>query len=145
MKVLRNITNGVLLIIISLLHTKLALSDEAFGKQFRQFANSNFFRIHRGIDDLPFTPGKTDLVSFSAFWFFYFGIMIIPLGLIVHYVEKSGKALPLYFTISYLAIVAIGSYMMPASGMTYIMLPHAIYMLIFNYTRAKKLKTVKLL
>lgn len=66
------------------------------------------------------------------------GIIIIPLGLLIHSIEKEKRVLPHYFTISYLIVIIIGSYMVPQSGMTFFMLPHAIYMLIRNYIRAKK-------
>jgi hypothetical protein len=142
MKILNKITNGILLIIIGLLHTKLALTKEGFGVKFIEFAQSNFYKIHNGLSELPFMPGKmsqSSLEAFSAFWFFYFGILIIPIGLLVHSIERTGKALPHYFTISYLIVVLIGAYMIPNSGMTIIMLPHAIYMLVVNFLRAKKL------
>lgn len=142
MKFLKKITNGVLLIVIGLFHTKLALSTEGFGLKFMEFSQSNFHKIHRGLDELPFVHGKmsvSSLEAFSAFWFFYFGVLIIPLGLLVHSIEKSGRVLPHYFTISYLLLVLIGVYMIPNSGMTVIMLPHALYMLIINYVRARKI------
>ena len=141
MKYLRKITNGILLIIISIFHTKLALTSEGFGTKFAEFSNSNFYKIHKGLDELPFVSGKmsiSSLESFSAFWFFYFGIMLFPLGLLVHSIEKSGRTLPHYFTITYLIIVIIGAYMIPNSGMTIIMLPHAIFMLVINYMRSRK-------
>ncbi len=145
MKYLKKITNGVLLIIIGILHTKLALSIDGFGLKFTEFSKSNFYNIHKGLDELPFAPGKmsiSSLESFSTFWFFYFGIMLIPIGLLVHSIEKSGRTLPHYFTIAYLLIVIIGAYMIPNSGMTVIMLPQAIYMLIINYVRSRKLQNV---
>jgi hypothetical protein len=145
MKYLRKISNGILLIIIGLFHTKLALTNEGFGVKFAEFSNSCFYKIHNGLDELPFTPGKmsvNSLESFSAFWFFYFGIMLIPIGLLVHSIEKSGRVLPAAFTVSYLIIVLIGAYMIPNSGMTIIMLPHALYMLISNIMKSKKLESV---
>jgi len=138
MKILNKITNGVLLIIIGLLHTRFALSGEVFGKQFREFSRSYFYRISRGTEELPIVAGQTNFESFAAFWFFYFGIFIIPLGLLVHSIERNKGILPHAFTISYLVVVLIGSYMIPSSGMTYIMLPQALYMLVINSARAKK-------
>jgi len=136
MKILKKITNGILLIIIGLLHTKLVISDDGGGKQFRDFAKSNYYKICNGLDELPATVGKTNFEAFAIFWFFYFGIFLIPLGLLVHSIEKEGRILPHYFTISYLIVVLIGCYMIPNSGMTIIMLPHALYMLIGNYVRS---------
>jgi hypothetical protein len=144
MKFLKKITNGVLLIIIGLFHTKLALSTDGFGSKFMEFSQSGFYKIHRGLEELPFVHGKmsvSSLEAFSAFWFFYFGILIIPLGLLVHSIEKTGRALPHYFTISYLLVVLIGAYMIPNSGMSVIMLPQALYMLIINFVRARKINS----
>jgi hypothetical protein len=137
--ILNKITNGILLIIIGLLHTKLVVSADGCGAQFSNFAKTNFFRICGGLNELPAEPGKTNFEAFAAFWFFYFGILIIPLGLLVHAIERKYKVLPHSFTISYLVVVLVGAYMIPASGMTYIMLPHAVYMLATNFYKVKKL------
>lgn len=136
---LNRITNGILLIIIGLLHTQLVVSADGCGTQFSNFAKTNFFRICRGLNELPAAAGKTNFEAFAAFWFFYFGILLIPLGLLVHSIERKYKVLPHTFTVSYLIVVLIGVYMIPASGMTYIMLPHAIYMLVVNYFKSRKL------
>ncbi len=138
-RILDKITNGFLLIIIGLLHTKLVISADGCGAQFSNFSKSNFFRICDGLNELPAAAGKTNFEAFAAFWFFYFGILLIPLGLLVHAIEQKYKVLPHAFTISYLAVVVIGAYMVPASGMTYIMLPHAIFMLAANFYKTKKL------
>ena len=138
-KFFNKITNGILLIIIGLMHTQFVLSDDGCGNQFANFADYNFFRISGGLNELPASIGKTNFETFAAFWFFYFGILIFPLGLLVHSIEKNQKVLPHSFTISYLIVVAIGSYMIPASGMTYIMLPHAIYMLVINSFKSRKM------
>lgn len=142
MKVLKKITNGVLLVVIGILHTKFALSADVFGKQFQAFASSYFYKIHGGMNEMPTATGFPHVEAFAAFWFFYFGILIIPLGLLVHYVESRHKTLPHSFTISYLLVVLIGSYMVPSSGMTYIMLPHAVYMLAGNYIKARKQRLI---
>jgi hypothetical protein len=141
MKVLRKITNGVLLIVIGLLHTQLALSPDGGGRQFRQMAETCFFKVSGGLDELPIVAGKTNSEIFAVFWFFYFGLLLIPLGLLVHSIEKEGRALPLYFTIAYLMVVLIGCYMIPNSGMTFIMLPHAVYMLVCNVVKSRKTST----
>lgn len=142
MKYLKKITNGILLITIGILHNQLVLSSDGCGKQFQKFAESTFFKISAGLDELPLEIGRTDVETFAVFWFFYFGLLLIPLGLLVHSIEKSKGILPHYFTISYLILVLIGSYMIPNSGMTFIMLPQAVYMLIINYVRARKRRIV---
>ncbi len=134
------ITNGIVLIIIGLLHTHFTFSEGGFGKQFAVFSEKYFFTISKGMADLPAAAGKTDFETFSAFWFFYFGILIIPLGLLVNSFERRLKALPSSFTVSYLIVVLIGVYMIPNSGITIFMLPQAIYMLFSNYYKIWKQK-----
>jgi hypothetical protein len=139
-KVPRIFTNGVLIIIFGLLHTKLALSRDGFGPTFLRFSKANFYKIHPGLHELPFVPGMNleKLEAFSAFWFFYWGLLLIPLGLLIHSIERMGKPLPHYFTVSYLLLLLVGAYMIPDSGMTIVMLPHAVFMLAINVVRARR-------
>ena len=143
MKILKQITNGILLILIGLLHTSLAVSPEGGGVQFLSAAKSHFFNISAGRDELPLEVGKTDFETLAFFWFFYFGLLLIPLGLLVHFIEKNKGILPYSFTVSYLIFVLVGSYMIPNSGMTIIMLPQAIYMLIVSHLKAYKAKNIQ--
>ena len=138
MKLVKKITSGVLLIVIGLLHTYCAISSGGFGRQFIGFSKSYFFKISTGLDELPAIVGKTNFETFAAFWFFYFGILMIPLGLLMHSIEKDKKTLPYSFTISWLLVVLVGCYMVPNSGLTFLMLPHAIYMLVRNSIKARK-------
>lgn len=144
MKFFKKITNGMLLILIAMLHIKMAVSPEGGGKQFINAAKSYFFNISGGMGELPIEFGETDLETLTFFWFFYFGLLLIPLGLLIHSIERDKRILPYSFTVSYLIFVFIGSYMIPNSGMTVIMLPHAIYMLIINYIKARKRKYLKI-
>jgi hypothetical protein len=139
MKLIKKITNGSILVVIGLMHTYCAVSSSGFGKQFQEFSKGYFFKISPGADELPAMAGKTNFETHAAFWFFYFGILIIPIGLLVHSIEKDKKILPYSFTISYFIVVLIGCYMVPNSGMSFFMLPHAIYMLISNFVKAGKL------
>ena len=145
MKIVNRITNGIILIIIGILHTKLVVSPAGCGKQFLRFSESFFFKISSGMDELPAESGRTDFEAVAAFWFFYWGILIIPIGLLVHSIEKEKRVLPHYFTISYLIVIIIGSYMIPNSGMTFFMLPHALYMLIRNYFKAHRKQCAQLI
>jgi hypothetical protein len=140
MKILKYITNGVLLIIIGIMHTQFALSKEMFGKEFTEFSKSFYYKISNGTSDFPIKADCNIYETQAAFWFFYFGIFLIPLGLLVHSIEKGKKTLSHSFTISYLIFVLVGCYMIPSSGMTFFMLPQAIYMLIGNYLKARKTK-----
>ena len=140
MKLLRNITNGVILIAIAILHTKFCLSSDGYGPQFNDLSSSYFFEICNGFTEFP-TNEHTNFASHAAFWFFYFGLLLIPLGLLVHSIEREKKRLPLIFTISYFIIVLVGCYMIPKSGMTFFMLPHAVFMLVQSiYKKSKKIK-----
>ncbi len=142
-KILSKVTNGIILIIIGLMHTQFALSADGFGKQFVEFSKSKFFNLFRDLEASRLTAGKELFESFSAFWFFYFGIILIPFGLLLHSYEVKNRYLPNTFTISYLIVVMIGAYMIPQSGMTYFMLPHALYMLLRNFYKIKKAKELK--
>jgi len=142
MKIFKHFTNGIMLIILSIMHTHLAFAPSGFGLQFQKFSKSYFFKISKGAEELPARVGFTDFESGTAFWFFYFGILIIPIGLLVHSIEKKHKILPHSFTISYLIVILIGCYMVPNSGMTLFMLPHAIYMAIRNWLKIRKIPQV---
>jgi hypothetical protein len=138
MKILRKITNGIILIIIGIMHTQFALSGDAFGKQFHEFSKSYFYKISEGTKELPIVACPKCFETHAAFWFFYFGILIMPLGFLVHSIEMRYKILPNSFTISYLVVVLIGCYMIPRSGMTFIMLPQAVFMLVRNFLKTRK-------
>jgi len=127
---MKSITNGKILVFFGIIHPLLGISPFAFGEQFAGFAGQFFFKISEGLFEFPLLNGQMQYDNFAAFWFFYFGILLIPLGLLVHYVEKKTGSLPKNFVWAYLIIVLIGVYMIPFSGMTFLMLPHAIYMLV---------------
>ena len=138
MKIINKITNGILLIIIGIMHTHFTFSSGGFQKQMLDFSKTSFYKISNGMDELPASLDTTNFESFAAFWFFYFGIFVIPLGLLVHSIENKKQVLPHYFTISYLIIILLGCYMVPNSGITVFMLPHALYMIISNSIKARK-------
>ena len=127
---MKSITNGKILVFFGIIHPLLGISPFAFGEQFAGFAGQFFFKISEGLFEFPLLNGQMQYDNFAAFWFFYFGILLIPLGLLVHYVEKTTGNLPKNFVWTYLIVVLIGVYMIPFSGMTFLMLPHAIYMLV---------------
>lgn len=141
MKWFRKISNGIVIIFLGLMHTNYALTS--FSVKFHDFFNSYFFKISKGTDELPAAPGKTNYETFAAFWFFYYGLAIILIGILVHNFERKMRIIPHSFTISYIVFLAVGSYMVPSSGMTFFMLPHAIYMLLRNYYNEYRLKRGK--
>ena len=133
------ITNGKVLIFFGIIHPLLGISPFAFGKQFLAFSQTLFFKISDGLLEFPLLNGQMNYENFAAFWFFYFGILLIPIGILVDFVETNHGFLPRNFILAYLLVVLIGVYMIPFSGMTIFMLPHAIYMLL----QANKLKAKK--
>lgn len=124
------ITNGKILLIFGILHSLLGISPFAFGKQFSIFAKKFFFKISEGLLEFPLLHGVMHFENFAAFWFFYYGLLLIPLGIVVNFVEKKLGYLPKSFIWTYFIIVILGAFMIPFSGMTFLMLPHAIYMLV---------------
>ncbi len=138
MRIIKKITNGILLIIIGILHTHFAFSADGFQKQTLQFSKSYFYKVSEGMNELPASIGFTNFENLATFWFLYFGLFLIPLGLLVHSIEKEKLILPHSFTVSYFIVVLLGCYMVPSSGITFFMLPQAVYMLISNVFKAKK-------
>ena len=124
------ITNGKIILFTGFMHSLFGVLPIAYGEQFKVFSKSFFFKISDGLAEFPLFNGQMNHETFSAFWFFYFGLAIIPLGILVRYLEKQNLQIPLNFIWSYLIITLIGVYMIPFSGMSIFMLPHAIYMLI---------------
>lgn len=129
------LTNGKILIITGIMHTFFGLTPFAFGKQFSSFFNSFFFNISEGLMEFPLLNGTMNYENFAAFWFVYFGLLIIPIGFLVRFIEKENKQIPKQFIYSYLIVVLIGVYMIPFSGMTLFMLPHALFMVFQNKKR----------
>ncbi len=124
------ITNGKVLVFFGIIHPLLGVSPFAFGKQFSSFAKKMFFKISDGLLEFPLFNGQMNFENFAAFWFFYFGLLLIPLGILLHHIEKQNNQIPKPFVWSYLIVVIVGVFMIPFSGMTLFMLPHALYMLL---------------
>lgn len=131
------LNNGKILIAIGIAHFSLGISPFAFGKQFLMFADNFFFKISEGLFEFPLLNGQMNYENFAAFWFVYFGLLIILIGVLVGFVEKTNRQLPKGFIWLYLFVVLIGAFMIPFSGMTFLMLPHAIYMMYHRYKRLK--------
>ncbi len=123
------ITHGKVLIFFGIIHPLFGVSLFAFGKQFTEFSKKLFFNVSEGLLEFPLLNGQMNYENFAAFWFFYFGLLLIPLGVLVDYIETVHKVLPKKFVVAYLTVVLVGAFMIPFSGMTLLMLPHALYML----------------
>lgn len=131
------ITHGRIIVFFGVIHPLLGVSPFAFGKQFVAFADQYFFKISEGLFEFPLLNGEMNYENFAAFWFFYFGLLLIPVGILVSEVEKRVGQIPQNFIWSYLIVVCVGVFMIPFSGMTIFMLPHAVYML---YQNRKKIE-----
>lgn len=118
------------MIFFGIIHPLLGISPFAFGKQFLGFAKKCFFKISEELFEFPILNGLMNYENFAAFWFFYFGLLLIPIGILLNYVEITDRQIPKNFIGGYLIVVLVGVIMIPFSGMTIFMLPHAIYMLI---------------
>lgn len=122
--------HGNILIITGSIHSIFGVLPISFGKQFSSFSKQYFFKISDGLSEFPLLSGKMNYENFAAFWFFYFGLLIIPLGILVKHLEKESKQIPFSFVLAYLTVALVGVYMIPFSGMTLFILPHALYMFI---------------
>ena len=126
-------SNGRVLIFLGGMHALFAVGPAAFGEQFAGVAGRFFFQVSEGLLEFPLVGGRMEYANFAAFWFFYFGLLLIPAGLLLDAFERAAGNPPASFVWSYLIVVLVGVYMIPFSGMTFLMLPHALYML----TRAR--------
>jgi hypothetical protein len=124
------ITNGKIISSIAVIHTAFTLSPIAYIKQFENFSSLYFFRINVWISGTAFQSRQMNYENFAAFWCFYFGLLMFPLGILLDSIEKTQAGIPKQFIWSYFIFIIIGIYMIPVSGMTVFMLPHAIYMII---------------
>jgi len=122
-------SHGKILIFIGAIHSLFGLTPWAFGKTFSGFWESFFFNVNPGLIDFPLLGGTIQSEDFAAFWFVYFGLALIPLGWLLDQFIVQSNYMPREFAIVYLIVVLIGAYMIPFSGMTIIMLPHAFLML----------------
>jgi len=125
MKASNKITNGKIIIVIGIIHT--VLTPIAYLKQFENFTYQFFFKINDG-----FMESQMNYETFAAFWCLFFGLILFPLGILLNSIENKNLPIPKYFILSYLIVILLGVYMIPWGGMTILMLPHVIYMLIKN-------------
>ena len=70
MKVIKKITNGIVIVTIGIIHTQIALSADGFGNQFKEFSKSHFFNLFGDIDNLRALADNAAFEPFAAFWFF---------------------------------------------------------------------------
>jgi len=127
------ITNGKVIILIGAIHTLLTPVD--YFNQFEIFAHRFFFSINGG-----FMEDSINYETFAAFWCLYFGLTLFALGVLLDSIERKGMPIPKPFIWIYFGVILIGVYMIPFSGMTVFGLPQAIYMLVSNSIKARKMQ-----
>lgn len=125
---MRPAIHGRIFLALASMHCAMALSPLAFFDQFARFASQGFFQISEGLLEFPMMGGQMNYENFAAFWFFYFGLALVPIGLLVRHLEQGKQGIPRSFKLCYLGLCLLGAYMIPLSGMTFLMLPHALYM-----------------
>ena len=135
MKIQPKRIHGRLLMITGIVHVLLVVMPGVFGEQFYQFAKDLFFNINSGLLDFPLFGGNINNQDFAAFWFFYAGPLMFMYGHLLDSYEKKDGHIEKSISIIFIVISLIGSYMIPLSGMTFLLLPQGIYM----YIRSSKL------
>jgi len=130
------ITNGKVITGIGIIH--ILLTPLGYLKQFSGFIHKGFFALSGGPLDSPATMGGLYYENFAAFWCLYFGILMLPLGILLDGIESRGITIPRQFTWAYFIVTIIGIYMIPLSGMTVFFLPHSVYMLLKTGGNNKK-------
>lgn len=119
-------------------HVMLAIFPGVFGDQFVYFSRSWFFNVSSGAADFPFLGGTINYVEFAAFWFFYAGPVMFLYGQAIDRIEKSEGFVPPAIAKTFMAVSVIGAYMVPLSGMTFVLIPQGIYM----YVRSVKRRNI---
>jgi len=137
MKIPHKRIHGRLLMITGIIHVLLVIMPEVFGEQFYQFSKVLFFNINNGLLDFPLFGGNIKNEDFAAFWFFYAGPLMFMYGHLLDSYEKKNGHIEKNISIVFIIVSLIGSYMIPLSGMTFLLLPQGIYMYLRSSKRAK--------
>jgi hypothetical protein len=126
--------HGRLLMATGAIHMIFVFLPGVYGETFYQFMSSGFFNISNGLVTFPLVGGALNHKDFAAFWFFYAGPLIFMYGYVLDELEVIHGFVPINQSIAFLIVSGIGAYMIPLSGMTFILIPQGIYM----YLRTKK-------
>lgn len=116
-------------------HVLLALLPGVFGEQFAEFAGSGFFNVSSGAADFTLFGGTLNYVEFAAFWFFYAGPVMFLYGQVIDRVERTEGYVPTNIAITFTAVSFVGAYMVPLSGMTFVLIPQGVYMYVRSLKR----------
>jgi len=122
--------HGRLLLLTGVFHMFVILLPGICGEQLLEFSNHGFFNISKGLAGFPFFGGSLNYENFAVFWFFYMGPLLLMYGHVIDTIERQNNAIPRQIAINFLIVSLIGAYMMPISGMTFLLIPQASYMLI---------------
>lgn len=120
--------HGRLLMATGIAHVILTIMPGVFGDQFSDFSHSWFFNVSSGAADFSFFGGTLNYVQFASFWFFYAGPIMFLYGQAIDRIEESQGYVPLSIVNTFMAVSAVGAYMVPLSGMTFVLIPQGIYM-----------------
>jgi len=137
MKIQPKRIHGRLLMITGIVHILLVVMPGVFGEQFYQFLKDFFFNINNGLLDFPLFGGIIKNQDFAAFWFFYAGPLMFMYGHLLDSYEKKNIQIEKSIPIVFIIVSLIGAYMIPLSGMTFLLLPQGIYMYIRSTKQAK--------
>lgn len=122
--------HGRLLMATGVAHVMLAILPGVFGEQFYLFTNNAFFNVSGGLADLPIIGGTMHFDEFAAFWFFYAGLFMFMYGHVVDEIEKLNGQVSRNISKVFLMVSTVGAYMVPLSGMTFLLIPQGVYMYI---------------
>jgi len=134
MKVQHKRIHGKLLMITGIVHIILVVFPGVFGEQFFQFAKNIFFNINNGLLGFPLFGGTINNQELAAFWFFYAGPLMFMYGQLLDSYEKKNGYIDKNISLVFISVSFLGAYMIPLSGMTFLLLPQGIYM----YLRSSK-------
>jgi len=129
--------HGRLLMATGVVHVLLAATPGVFGEQLLAFARRGFFNVSQGLAEFPLLGGAFDYEAFAAVWFFYAGPIMFLYGAALDEVERLQGYVSRRNAGYFIAVSAMGACMVPLSGMTFLLLPQAVYM----YRRAVRSTT----
>jgi hypothetical protein len=114
------------------IHILLVVMPGVYADQFLVFMNSLFFNINDGLAGFPLFGGVLNHKEFAAFWFFYAGALLFIYGQVLDELEKREGVIPRHISLTFISVSLVGAYMIPLSGMTFLLIPQGIYMYLRN-------------
>ena len=130
--------HGRLLMVTGILHILLVILPGVYGEYFAIFSDDYFFNINNGLADFPIIGGTLNHQDIAAFWFFYAGPLMFIYGHLLDEYEKKNSYIPNNISMSFTFVAMIGAYMIPLSGMTFLLIPQGFYMYLRSISTLKK-------